>query len=235
MLIPLKDEKRIRKTPFVTLIIIAINVLVFLYELTLSPSQLNAFLARYALFPGAVTQELLGGVGGSSNPLMIKPAFLTIFTSMFIHGGFLHIFGNMLYFWVFGNNIEDTIGPLRFALLYFLGGIGAAAAHIASAPDAMVPTVGASGAIAGILASYLIMYPRVRILTIVPVFFFVTLIRVPALFFIGLWFVLQALQGVASLGTSAISSGVAWFAHIGGFGTGAALTFVLMPKRGRAR
>lgn len=232
MLIPLRDEKRLKKTPYVTFAIISINVLVFLYQLTMSPLQLNVFYSKYALFPAAITQEFFGGPR-FSNPMLLRPAFLTIFTSMFIHGGLLHIFGNMLYFWVFGNNIEDTIGPLRFAIFYLISGVGAAAAHIASAPSAAIPTIGASGAIAGVLASYLIIYPRVRILTIVPVFFFITLIRIPALLFVGLWFVLQALQGVTSLGSAAASSGIAWFAHIGGFLAGTILAFIFMPKQSK--
>lgn len=231
MLIPVKDENRISKTPYLTFAIIAINALIFLYQVTLSPGQLNAFFAKYALFPAAVTNEFFGGVK-FNDAAMLHPAVLTIFTSMFLHGSLLHIAGNMLYFWVFGNNIEDTIGPLKFGILYVIAGVGAAVAHIASGPAAAIPTIGASGAIAGILGSYLIMYPRVRVLTIVPIFFFITLIRVPAILFVGLWIVLQALQGAASLNSPA-SAGVAWFAHIGGFTAGALLTFLFMPKHRR--
>ncbi|MHB0975819.1 MAG: rhomboid family intramembrane serine protease [Candidatus Aquicultorales bacterium] len=232
-LIPIRDERRMKKTPYVTYTIIALNVLVFLYQMTMSPSELNAFFARYALFPAAITNEFFGDVS-FNNPLMIQPAFLTVFTSMFMHGGLLHIVGNMLYFWVFGNNIEDTIGPYKFGFLYLGAGVAAALAHVASAPSAVIPTIGASGAIAGILASYLIIYPHVRIISVVPVFFFVTLIRVPAILFVGLWAVLQALQGTASLGTnSAGQAGVAWFAHIGGFAAGAVLTLALMPRHKR--
>lgn len=232
MLIPLRDERRLRRTPYVTIGIIAFNVAIFLYQISMSPAQLNSFFGRYALFPGAITAELFGGAQIAPSD-MLRPAFLTVFTSMFLHGGLLHIAGNMLYFWVFGNNIEDTFGSIKFIAFYLLSGIGAAAAHIASAPNAMIPTIGASGAIAGVLASYLVMYPRVRIVTVVPVFFFITFIRVPALIFIGLWFVLQALQGTASLGASS-GAGVAWFAHIGGFAVGLILTLVFMPK-GRRR
>jgi membrane associated rhomboid family serine protease len=229
MVIPLRDENPTQTVPFVTFIIILINVVVFLYELALG-NNLDSFIKSYALFPGNFTQ----GIGSSQFTLSL---FMPIFSSMFLHGGFIHIIGNMLYFWIFGNNIEDVLGHLKFLLFYLICGIGAALTHILSAPDSTLPTLGASGAIAGVLAAYLVLFPRARILTLIPIFFFIELAELPAFLIIGLWFVLQLANGVASITSLPIAAGaggVAWFAHIGGFLTGLLLILVL-PKRKKER
>lgn len=229
MVIPLRDENPTQTIPLVTIAIILVNILVFLYELALG-SDLNSFINSYALFPGRFTQSL------SASPLTFT-AFLPIFSSMFMHGGFIHIIGNMLYFWIFGNNIEDVLGHMKFFFFYLICGVGAALAHILSAPDSALPTLGASGAIAGVLAAYLLLFPRARVLTLIPIFFFIELAELPAFLIIGLWFVLQLANGVASITSQPVSAGVggvAWFAHIGGFLTGLLLILVLRKRRKRS-
>jgi membrane associated rhomboid family serine protease len=224
MLIPIRDENPTRSFPIVTLSLILANLGIFFYQFTLGSSALELFFAKYALFPSQIT------TGVAVTPIAIKPFFLSIFTSMFIHGGLVHIAGNMLYLWIFGNNIEDVLGHLKFLLFYLAAGLGGAIAHIISSPYSQVPTVGASGAIAGILGAYLILFPYARVLTIVPIFFFIEIIRVPAIILIGFWFILQLFNGFLSLEVASGTGGVAWFAHIGGFLAGLILIY-LIPKR----
>lgn len=225
MLIPLRDENPTRSWPFVTIALIVINVLVFIYEFTLGSAQQATFFASFALYPS----QIVTGVPLTS--VALQPLFLTVITSMFLHGGLLHIAGNMLYLWIFGNNVEDLLGHVKFVLFYLATGVVAAGAHILSDPSSKIPTIGASGAIAGVLGAYIILFPYARVLTAVPIFFYIGLIRLPALALIGFWFVLQLFSGVASLSTqTAQASGVAWFAHIGGFVAGAIL-ILFLPKR----
>jgi len=174
------------------------------------------FLMQFALTPA----ELLGG--SDLPPTIPIPIWLTVLTSLFLHGSILHVLGNMLYLWIFGDNVEDAMGPVRFLVFYLLCGAIAALAQIAIGPGSSVPLVGASGAIAGVLAAYFMLYPYARVLTIVPIFFFLRLIAVPAALLLGFWFILQVISGAGSLGAS---GGVAWFAHIGGFVAGLALVF----------
>jgi membrane associated rhomboid family serine protease len=224
MLIPIRDENPTRSFPLVTLSLILTNLAIFFYQFTLGSHALELFLAKYALFPSQIT------TGIAVTPLAIKPFFLSIFTSMFIHGGIIHIAGNMLYLWIFGNNIEDILGHAKFLLFYLTAGVGGAIAHIISSPYSQIPTIGASGAIAGILGAYLILFPYARVLTIVPIFFFIEIIRVPAVILIGFWFILQLFNGFFSLEVAQSAGGIAWFAHIGGFLTGLILIY-LIPKR----
>jgi membrane associated rhomboid family serine protease len=198
-----------------TVILIAINVLVFIYELLLGP-QLEGFVQSWAIIPYEITH------GVDLPPASIQPIYLTLITAMFLHGGFVHIAGNMLFLWIFGNNIEDAMGSLRFLVFYLLCGLAAAFAQIAVGPNSEIPNIGASGAIAGVLGAYLLLFPRAEVQTLVFLGFFVRLVRVPALLFLGLWFVLQLFSGVAGLGMEAMG-GVAWFAHIGGFIAGLVL------------
>jgi len=217
-LIPLRDANPTRRTPWVTLGLIALNLAAFLLwePITGSPREQQLFFICEGAIPRELsafealreTQELCGG----------KSFLVSLFTSMFLHGGFLHIAGNMLYLWVFGNNIEDRMGPVPFLLFYLAAGIVAAYAQVFPDPDSLTPLVGASGAIAGALGAYLVLFPSARVLTLVPIFFFLQLIELPAMLVLGFWFVLQAFQGVGSLGAD---TGVAWFAHIGGFVFGA--------------
>lgn len=213
-MIPLRSSERTYTTATVTLVIIAINVLVFIYELSLSGWRLNYFIASYGIVPdGLIIRSLL--------------------TSMFIHGGFLHILGNMWFLWVFGRAIEDILGHLKFLVFYLACGLAAGLIHILVNASSPVPTVGASGAIAGVMGAYLIKFPRARIVTLVPIIIFITTVDIPAAFLLLYWFAMQFFSGVGSVGYSQASSGdVAWFAHIGGFLAGMGL-ILLMPSRQR--
>ena len=222
MFAPVGTEEIIprRTFPAVTAIIVAINILVFLYQafvlITRGEEGLNAMIQAVALVPGLVTE-------GQS---VVLPFYLTFFTAMFVHGGLLHIASNMIYLVVFGDNVEDLMGPVLYIVFYLLCGLAASVAQIAADPTSMIPNVGASGAIAGVLAGYLLLLPTgtVRILFFLPPFSRIA--RIPALFFISLWFILQIFGGAMSLGSSAQSGGVAYWAHVGGFLAGLALAFV---------
>ena len=222
MFAPVGTEEIIprRTFPAVTALIVAINILVFLYQafilLTEGEEGLNAMIQAVALVPGLVTE-------GQS---VVLPFYLTFFTAMFVHGGLLHIASNMIYLVVFGDNVEDMMGPVLYIFFYLLCGLAASVAQIAADPTSMIPNVGASGAIAGVLAGYLLLLPTgtVRILLFLPPFSRIA--RIPALFFISLWFILQIFGGAMSLGASSESGGVAYWAHVGGFLAGLALAFV---------
>ncbi len=211
-MLPLTDDNRGRRTtPIVTWVLIGINVLVFIYEFLLNERELSRLFNDY----GAIPRDISNGEG-----------YLTLLTSMFLHGGLLHVGGNMLFLWVFGDNIEDVMGHARFIVFYLLTGLGASAAQILVNPDSMVPTIGASGAISGVLAAYIICFPHGRIMTLVTLGIFITSVMLPAWVMIGYWIVLQLIQGTLSLGVEAGTGGVAWFAHIGGFAAGLALVFL---------
>lgn len=209
-----------RTFPAVTAIIVVINILVFLYQafilITEGEEGLNAMIQAVALVPGLVT----------SGQSVVLPFYLTFFTAMFVHGGLLHIASNMIYLVVFGDNVEDLMGPILYIFFYLLCGLAASVAQIAADPTSMIPNVGASGAIAGVLAGYILLLPTgtVRILFFLPPFSRIA--RIPALFFISLWFILQIFGGAMSLGASSESGGVAYWAHVGGFLAGLALAFV---------
>ncbi len=231
MFLPLKDINPTRRFPFVTIAFIAINVVVFLYEVALGP-HINAFISAWGIVPYEITHgvDLVGPTAGgriyhAEGPSII---FATLFSSMFIHGGFLHIFGNMLYLWIFGKNIEDLLGPAKFFVFYIVCGLIAGGAHIATQPNSAVPTVGASGAVAGVLGAYLSASPRARVLTRVFVFMFIRVMMIPASFLLVFWFIIQIFSGVGSLGAG---SGVAWFAHIGGFIGGIVLLKLMAGRR----
>jgi membrane associated rhomboid family serine protease len=225
--IPLHDDNPTRSTPVVTYLLVAVNVVVFLMQLAGG----DVFTLRYALFPAAITEGARPFVvrGAVIHPL--EPVWLTVVTSMFLHGSWLHLIGNMWYLWIFGNNVEDALGRARFLIFYFVGGLIAAAAHILSAAHSTVPTVGASGAIAAVLGGYLVLYPNARVTTLVPIFFFLQLIELPASVVLGFWFVLQLFNGLAGLGASRESGGVAFMAHIGGFIAGYVMMRLLPPRR----
>src|SRR5918996_1530099 len=215
-MIPLRDVIPSRTTPFVTVCLIAVNAVIFVYELALG-ENLNDFILYFGLVPAAFS-------------------WVTVFTSMFLHGGFLHVGGNMLYLWIFGDNVEDRMGHGRFVVFYLLCGTAAALAQTVTNPSSVIPMVGASGAIAGVMGAYFVLYPRSRILTLVPIFFFIQLIEVPAIFFLGLWFVMQFLSGVGSIASSAAQpgGGIAFWAHVAGFATGIA-TIGVFRRRERQR
>jgi membrane associated rhomboid family serine protease len=226
--IPIGDENRAaRLTPVVNYAIIAINVLVFLYQLTLTEPELQRFILTF----GAIPYELTHNV--ALNPPSPIPVYLTVLTSMFMHGGWLHIIGNMLFLWIFGDNVEDAMGHVKYLIFYLLGGTAAAVAQTLIAPDSTIPMVGASGAIAAVMAAYLVSFPKNLVRVLVFLGFFVTVFRVPALIMIGIWFLLQFITGVASLGvaTAEQSGGVAFWAHIGGFIAGLLLVWIFRnPK-----
>jgi membrane associated rhomboid family serine protease len=210
-MIPLRDTERTYSTPFVTMLIIAVNAAAFLFELSLDPWSRNHLIAIYGLVPAQLHA-------------------LSFLTSMFLHGGWLHIIGNMWFLWIFGDNIEDTLGHLQYLAFYLLCGCAAAATQIAVSPGSWVPTIGASGAIAGVMGAYLVKFPRSRILTLV-FFFFITTIELPAALFLVYWFVLQLFSGAGALENTHASQGVAWFAHVGGFIAGIVLVKILPTRQ----
>ncbi len=214
--IPLRSTERVYSTAKVTVTLIAVNVAVFLYQVPLQPYELNAFVTRWGIVPDQLR-------------------LITLITSMFLHGGWLHILGNMLYLWVFGRNVEDLIGGGRFLAMYLLCGVAAGIVQVISNAYSPTPTIGASGAIAGVMGAYLIKFPRSNIVTLMYIIVFFTTIEIPAVFLLLFWFVIQFLQGFWSLTeTDYTGGGVAWFAHVGGFIAGAAL-IKLFPERRRWR
>jgi len=222
-MIPLKDENPTETTPYVTIALLLVNTVIFFYELSYGLGM-GRFIFRFGMIPYEFTQ------GMELAPPSPIPAGLTILTSMFLHGGLFHLGGNMLYLWIFGNNVEDALGHFRFLIFYFICGFAAAFTHILANPLSKVPTVGASGAIAGLLGAYLILYPYARVLTLIFFFYFVRIVPLPAYFIIGFWFILQLLNGMIGGG------GVAWFAHIGGFLAGLLLVKLFArPDRGHHR
>ena len=204
-MLPLRDDIPSETRPTVTYLLIATNVLAFLWELS------GADVLAWTLVPARFTADPAGSA-------------VTVVTAMFLHGGWLHLLGNMLYLWIFGDNVEDRLGHGRYLLLYVAGGAAAALAQVAIAPDSRIPMLGASGAIASVLGAYIVLYPRASVYTWVPIF--LGIIRIPAVVWLGLWFALQLLSGVASLGAQQ-SGGVAFFAHAGGFVAGVVLVKLL--------
>ncbi len=220
-MIPSRDENPTQTRSYVTLSLIAINVAVFLYELSLSSAdEAQAFFASFAIIPAALSHP--------ASPA----AYGTILTSMFLHGGWMHLIGNMWFFWIFGNNIEDSVGHFRFIIFYLLCGVAAALTQVALAPDSEVPMIGASGAISGILGAYMMLFPRARVVTLVPIWFFLQFIRVPAVVFLVVWFGLQFLSGLVSR-QFAMTGGVAFWAHVGGFIAGVLLIVPFKKRRVR--
>ena len=219
-MIPLHDDNPTTITPIVTIAFIVVCVLVFLYQVSLPDEAGELFVFQYGAIPSVV-------FGQAALPAEVGkfPAALSLLTSMFLHGGWLHLIGNMLYLWIFGNNIEDVMGHKRFIVFYVLCGILAALSHALTDPSSSVPMVGASGAISGVLGAYLLLFPRSRVLVIIPLGFLSRMMYVPAGFVLGLWFVMQVLSGGMSLGRA--GGGVAFFAHIGGFVAGMVLIGLL--------
>jgi membrane associated rhomboid family serine protease len=216
--IPLYDRNPTRRFPIVTVSLIVACFIVFVYELSLTmggggDAALATFFDSWGAVPSKITASLDAGD-------YFSQATLGIVTSIFLHGGWLHILGNMLYLWIFGNNVEDRLGRLGFLLFYLVGGIVAALAQVVIDPSSSAPLVGASGAIAAALGAYLILFPGARILSLVFLGFFYQLLNVPALIILGFWFVLQLISGFASFGVDSAQGGVAFFAHIGGFAFG---------------
>lgn len=218
-MVPLSDDNPISTTPVVVYALLALNAAIFLYEISLSAPALQQFFNTWALVPAELTSSF------GANAVGAEREWITLISSQFLHGGWLHVGGNMLYLWVFGNNIEDQLGPVKFLVFYLACGALAGLAQWMIEPTSVVPTLGASGAIAGIMGAYIIRFPRARIVTLVPLFIIFTTFRIPAIFFLGWWFVQQAFYSAASLGATADmgSGGVAYWAHAGGFVVGVVL------------
>ena len=234
-MIPLRDRNPTRRTPVITLALIAACFIVFAYELSISFSGGDEALNRFFDVWGAVPSRVSDSLGAGQ---LFSSATLGLFTSMFLHGGWLHILGNMLYLWIFGNNVEDRLGRLPFLVFYLAGGLVAGMTQVVIDPTSSVPLVGASGAIAATLGAYVALFPGARVLSLVFLGFFYQLIEVPAVLVLGFWFVLQLIDGIASLGLAGAEGGVAFFAHIGGFAAGAAIGLLVrgsMAGRGRQR
>jgi len=217
--IPLKDLNPRRTYPIVNTALILTNVLVFLYQYSLPPHAFRVFMTTYATVPARFPAWLSGHAPPES-------AFLPLLTSMFLHSGILHIAGNMLFLWIFGDNVEDFYGHFTYLFFYLFCGVGSGLLHIFFNMTSAVPALGASGAISGVMGAYLILYPRSQILTLV----FVFLVPIPAVIILGLWFIMQFLSAFSSLGSVA-SGGVAWWAHVGGFLLGILLTVMARGKR----
>ena len=222
-MIPLKDDNPTTIQPVLTVTLIAVNCLVFLYQMSLGSQGAQLFVYQYGAIPAVVlgSETLPARVAVISSPL-------SLFTSMFLHGGLLHIAGNMLYLWIFGNNIEEAMGRARYLIFYVVSGLGASLTHILSNPTSVIPTIGASGAISGVLGAYLLLYPRARVLTLVPLGFFTRLMYIPAGFVLGVWFLMQLLS--TTLSGSQGGGGVAFSAHVGGFITGMLLVGVFKKR-----
>jgi membrane associated rhomboid family serine protease len=220
--VPLRDENPIKITPYVTYALIAANILVFIYELTLAPPQLDVFFHLFAVVP----RELTASFNGISLNQPV-PEALTLVSSQFLHAGFTHVGFNMLFLWIFGNNIEEELGSVKYLIFYISCGILAALAQWFFSAMSGIPSLGASGAIAGVMGAYILKFPNVRVVTFLPLGFFFTTVRVPAVFFLGFWFLQQAFNGIAMLEAPANvgmeSGGVAYWAHAGGFIFGAIL------------
>jgi membrane associated rhomboid family serine protease len=226
--IPLRDANPTRRFPVLTIAIIAVCVVAFGWELGVEANGGQRALGQLFLDYGAVPARISLALEAGN---FLSDAMLGILTSMFLHGGWLHLIGNMLYLWIFGNNIEDRFGSLGFVAFYVIGGAVAALAQVAIDPMSEVPLVGASGAISAVLGAYLVFFPHARVLTLVFLGFFYQLLQVPALLVLGFWFILQLIDGVATLGASTAAGGVAFFAHIGGFVAGFVVAIVVRAIR----
>ena len=226
-MIPFRDNIPSRTTPIITICLILINIVVFIYELSLGDS-LEPFIYQFGVVPAAVASW-------PHSDLSFLAVAIPFLSSMFLHGGWLHVIGNMWYLWIFGDNVEDRLGHFAFLVFYLLCGLGAGIVHTVLNISSTVPSVGASGAIAGVLGAYVVSYPFARVLTLVPLFVFIQVIEIPALIVLGFWFVVQFFNGTASLAASVgESGGVAWWAHIGGFVIGI-LLIGLFPRKDRPR
>lgn len=217
-MIPLRDEARTRSFPWVTVTIIAINVSVFIYQRLLGDVSFETYIQEFGAVPAALTGKASGN--GMTPATFFSP---NIVAAMFMHGGYMHLIGNVWFLWIFGDNIEEKLGRLKFLIFYVVVGFLATLSHVTVASSSALPLVGASGAIAGVLGAYFLFFPFHRIVVLIPIFIFFTTIRIPAMVFLGLWFLMQV--GYSSMGGS-----VAWWAHIGGFLSGVLLALVFVPR-----
>jgi membrane associated rhomboid family serine protease len=223
-MIPLKNMDPQRRAPVVTVLLIVINCLVFFYQVSLAPHAANNFVMEYGLVPAKISSALAGTYHGN-----LGDALFPLFSSMFLHGGWLHLIGNMWFLWIFGGRVEDRLGSLLYLIFYIVCGLGSGIAQLLFSWGSNVPGIGASGAISGVLGAYIVFFPYSRILALVPLFVVWFTARIPAMVFIGLWFLLQFISGVGSLSDprTAHMGGVAWWAHVGGFLLGVLLALVI--------
>ena len=243
MFLPLKDDNPTIRKPYVTVGLISLNVLVYLFNNLLSGElQNHLFTFTYGLIPYEVThlEEISAQVASSALRVgaldtyaLSAPILLTPFTSMFMHGGLMHLGGNMLYLWIYGNNIEDYFGPVRFLFFYLIGGIAAVALHVAFSPNSPIPLVGASGAISAVLGAYLVLYPRARVFVVYIFFYFIQTTWLPAWIVLGLYFVIQVFNAFLGFMDTGGGGGVAFMAHLGGFAFGWLLLKLIVKRRGQ--
>jgi membrane associated rhomboid family serine protease len=221
-MIPIRDTVRSQSFPILNTLLIILNVLIFIYESSLGQRGLEQFIFTYGLVPAQFWAE---------GPAL---GWLPMFTSMFLHGSWSHLISNMLALYIFGDNVEDRMGRLRYLLFYLLGGLLAGLTHLLIYPTSPIPTVGASGAIAAVLGAYLVLYPRARVISLLPFFIIFPIVEIPAIFYLGLWFVTQLLNGAMALGAGALEGGgIAFFAHIGGFVAGMVLVWLFASRQPR--
>jgi membrane associated rhomboid family serine protease len=223
---PLKDDNPVHITPVVTWALIAINVLVFLYQVSLSPKLSEYFVYQYGVIPAVV----VGQQSLAANIATIPPS-LSVFTSMFLHGGWMHLIGNMWFLWIFGNNIEEAMGGWRFLAFYLICGVAASWSHIAANTGSIIPSIGASGAIGGVMGAYIMLYPRARVWTLIFLFFFIRILYIPAGIILGYWFLIQIVSG--SMSGAQSGADVAFWAHIGGFLAGVLLVGLFKKRKVR--
>jgi membrane associated rhomboid family serine protease len=225
-MIPLRDDNPTELRPYLTVAFIAACVIVFLYQVTLPGQAGQRFVFEFGFIPA-----LFFGAATPSGWTPGLPAEATLFSSMFLHGGWMHLIGNMLYLWIFGNNVEDAVGHVKFVVFYLACGVAAALIQGFADPSSAMPMVGASGAIAGVLGAYLLLYPRAQVLVLIPLGFFIQILRIPAVFVLGFWFLLQFISQAMTAAGGGQGGGVAYWAHIGGFVAGA-LLILFLRRRG---
>jgi membrane associated rhomboid family serine protease len=223
-MIPLQDENPSRTIPIINVSLIVANIVVFIYQYFFFSGGPERFTLQWSCIPYEFTHFV------DIDPPALVPIPLTIFTSMFMHGGWLHLLGNMLFLWIFGDNVEDKLGHLRYLVFYLFCGVVASFSHIFTNLDSQIPSLGASGAISGVMGAYIFLFPGARIKTLVIWFVFIQIIRIPAVVMIGYWILIQILSGLAEFG-SIKGGGIAWFAHIGGFVAGLILILLLKKRK----
>jgi membrane associated rhomboid family serine protease len=229
-MIPFRDDVPAKRYPIVTVLLILANVAVFAYELSLPEAELERLIHQFGIVPSAVRS-----LEGPASLLMLSlPG--SLLTATFLHGGIPHLVGNMWFLWIFGDNVEDRMGPLRFLVFYLTCGVAAGIAHIAVHPESSMPSIGASGAVAGVLGAYMVSFPFARVLTLVPLFLIWPIVELPAFLVLGFWFLIQFFNGTAAIAaTSETMGGIAWWAHIGGFLAGVLLIGLFARRRRRRR
>lgn len=222
-MIPLRDTNPSARRPLVVAALLLANAAVFLFELLLSSSGLESLFQEFGVVPARLSDSSNWSAG----------AWRSLFTYMFLHGGWLHVIGNLWILWIFGDNVEDRMGRFRFLIFYLITGVAAALTQTMLTPGSRIPSVGASGAIAGVMGAYLVMFPRARVLTMVPILFYPVFLELPAVTFLGLWFVLQLFSGTLSLAAPSDAVGIAFWAHVGGFAAGVVLHRLFVTRRAR--